>query len=259
MATNDKPETAAELAEPSNLIPADYNAPGILEDIDLGNFVDETTGFYPYWTPVTLCSQCKSTLGAAELVCRRHPQAEVLGNRFIGRLIGPDPDSPANFPRWMVYATHRMLCQRGPVDSPEIVTVEPGGMFTISDFKSLNLMKFQGMVILVQVKYKRKLPPTQDGTPRTMWDFDLKVDHASKRMLDEQRNAIAVQARGFALEQHKRALTELHERNRKVLADRMAARLSSPSSPSPSPESLPAAPIAASKTEPDAAAAAGAL
>jgi hypothetical protein len=115
-------------------------------------WVEEQTGFPPYWTP-------SSSPG------------------FVGTVIGMDPAAnEKDFDRWIIAAVGRpVVCQKGPSDDADLIKVEPGEMFTMSDYASLNLTPYIGHTILLVPRKKR---PIAGG--HSLWDWTLKVSKETK-------------------------------------------------------------------------------
>lgn len=143
----------------------------LLNDITAG-WEKEQIGFPPYWNPAE-------------------------GKKFLGRVILKDEREP-NFVRYVIEATLAPIkCQQGPADDAEEVIVKPGEYFTCSAYGALPLENFFGHQVLVTTEKKRKIPNGEDGQPRTLWVFNVKVDEPTKKALLKQRESerLALQAK----------------------------------------------------------------
>jgi hypothetical protein len=116
------------------------------------DWVEEQTGFPPYWTP-------SSSPG------------------FVGTVIGLDPAAnEKDFNRWIIAAVGApVVCQKGPADDAALIEVAPGEMFTMSDYAALNLTPYIGQTILLVPRQKRSL-----GGGKDLWDWTLKVSKETK-------------------------------------------------------------------------------
>jgi hypothetical protein len=118
----------------------------------------EQTGFPPYWRP-------DGSPG------------------FIGRVIGKQyqEEDEESFARWIISPTYApVVCFRGPGEDAEQVVVQPGECFTMSEYSSIDMKRFQGTEISLCPKNKRKL---NNGTGHTLWDWDLRVSPESKALM----------------------------------------------------------------------------
>jgi hypothetical protein len=122
------------------------------------NWLVEQTGFPPYWRP-------DGSPG------------------FIGRVIGKQyqEEEDESFTRWIVSPSYSaVLCYRGPTEEAETVVVQPGEMFTMSEYSSINLARYQGCEIMLRPKNKRKL---NNGTGHSLWDWDLRVSPETRELM----------------------------------------------------------------------------
>lgn len=113
-------------------------------------WVDEQTGFPPYWTPVE-------------------------GASFRGTVMARDDRDP-KFNRYVISSSTPLECAQGPAEDAEPVHVLPGDMFSLSTYAALPLDDYMGFEVFVTAVNKRKI----QGGSQDLWIFKLKVSPDTK-------------------------------------------------------------------------------
>lgn len=180
---------AAEARDVGNTI--GMNDPALAEIIPK-RFVKTQIGFPPYW-------RCE------------------VGKAFRGIVLLRDERVP-NFVRYHIQTSTRLDCQIGPVDNGEVVTVQPGEIFTLSAYAALPLERLFGFEVAVLVKGSRKLPGNDDsgGMPRDLFEFEVFVDPEDEKRLISQRK------------EDQQYLRDAHAKARKLALDNMIQMMMSP-------------------------------
>lgn len=161
MAKNDKKNHEKHTAAEPDLMP---NIPGV----DLSGMEDEQVGLPPYWGP----SEEAMNQGVAQ--------------GFYAKVAAFDDKDP-EFHRYVMQSMQpELLCHRGPADGAEEMMVKKGEFFSISDYNGLPLGQYMGLgPIFVYVK--DKVATATAG--RSVWVWGVKVDKATKAVLNERRQA----------------------------------------------------------------------
>ena len=134
----------------------------------------EQIGFPPYWNPTMKEDDKGKTIPGT-------------GNSFLGMPIQRDSRNP-DFERYVIEASRDIMCKKGPAEDAEEILVRKGEFFTCSVYAALPLEEYFGYEVFVQPARKRKLAPTPEiNQKRDLWDFDLKVSPATKKLLKERR------------------------------------------------------------------------
>jgi len=123
------------------------------------DWVEEPTGFPPYWTPEEHAANFRAV-------------PIMLDLRDI------------EFPRYVLRATTPVVCSKGPSDNQEEITVAPGELFTCSAYASLRLDQYLGHEVMVFSTEKRSL---KGG--KSLWQFRVFVAPQTRRLLDAERQA----------------------------------------------------------------------
>jgi len=92
-----------------------------------------------------------------------------------------------------------LMCATGPVASAEPVEVEPGGVFSISDYKGIPFELLQGLKAKSLCNELRAMPPIADGKggfkPRSpMFIFKTVLDSEDVKVFNERKKAQMDQA-----------------------------------------------------------------
>lgn len=83
-----------------------------------------------------------------------------------------------------------IVCQTGPVDDAEVVEVQPGELYSISDYKGIPFDDLMGLEVLAICKERRKMAPLPDGQTRApMFIFDFKLSAADKLVFEDRKKA----------------------------------------------------------------------
>jgi hypothetical protein len=109
------------------------------------------------------------------------------GKQFAARVIDLDNADPA-FPRYVLEALAPVECQSGKRDEAEDVHVKTGEFFTCSTYAGLPLFRYIGCRVLVECTGTRKVNQPQD-----MWVFRMVMHPDDKKMVMEDRKALAHQ------------------------------------------------------------------
>jgi hypothetical protein len=130
------------------------------EQEDLSVYEEErTTAFPPYWKP-------------------------LLGRGFVARVVDFDGRNP-EFLRYVLEAAKPVECQMGKADDENLVTVQPGELFTTSVYRALPLHEYMGLqdpIIVVcvgTIEVKNR--------PNEMWKFSIRTSPRNHAMLEERR------------------------------------------------------------------------
>jgi hypothetical protein len=80
-------------------------------------------------------------------------------------------------------------CQEGPTEDGVIITVPPGGIFTISDYKGIPFDTYMGFEIIVMCRAEDKLKGNEqsNGVPRDFFRFAMKVSSKVEALVLSQR------------------------------------------------------------------------
>ena len=174
---------------------------------DTQSVVDTQVGLPPYWKPMP------DGTGSA------------VGRWFCGVPMSLDNQDP-NFPRWVIQATQPLTCYRGPKADMEEVQVQPGDLFTISEYAGLNLREYFGMKIGVVIVSDTPLSPTPDGEPRNFYRWQVRLDKNEAKELQEFRKETAKMLREearmasiLAMQQRRK---QIEEQRAKLLSARTA-------------------------------------
>jgi hypothetical protein len=136
-----------------------FGLPTDLED-DISDFSSEQISFPPYWKP-------------------------EIGKKFLALAVSLDERDP-EFLRYLLQATHDIMCSKGGRDDKEDILVKRDEFFTMSVYAGLPLSNYIGLKCLVEVT------GTKDtGKPNDMFVFDLKLSKADKAMLSADRRTRA--------------------------------------------------------------------
>lgn len=114
------------------------------------------------------------------------------GKWFYAMIVACD-DRDKNFVRYVAQAEMPLECAKGAKKGKsanyEKIVVQKGEFFTLSAYAGLPLDRYIGIRVLVKTKGQRDV-----GQPQPMWDFSLKVSPEDKKILLEERKAIASRA-----------------------------------------------------------------
>lgn len=122
------------------------------------DWVEEATGFPPYWTPEENNAQFRAVPLMIDL-------------------------RDMEFPRYILRATIPVSCSKGPQDNQEEITVQPGDLFTCSTYASLKLEQYFGHEVMVFSTEKRSL---KGG--KSLWQFRVFVSPQTRKLLDAERS-----------------------------------------------------------------------
>src|ERR1051325_10393128 len=128
-------------------------------DTPPAGWVDEQTGFPPYWSPVE-------------------------GASFRGTVMARDNRDP-DFHRYVIRSSTAIECAQGPADEAEPVQVAPGELFSLSTYAALPLDDYMGFEVFVTAKNKRKI----QGGKQDLWVFKLMVSPDTKAKVLALRQA----------------------------------------------------------------------
>jgi hypothetical protein len=149
-----------------------------IEEFDVSMFeaaqewVEQQTGFPPYWNPVV-------------------DEDSGKGNGFKAKVMARDERDP-EFIRYVLQATMGLRCQNGPADDAEEVLVKPGEYFTCGDYAALPLSDYFGEEVVVLTIRKRKLAANEKNPQkRDLWNFKILVSPETALRLEERREAQA--------------------------------------------------------------------
>lgn len=162
---NDSSQTDPSVTGDSTAASAENSAPSNGGAVPQG-WVEEPTGFPPYWTP--------DDKGAW---FRGIPLMKDEGYRE------GDDENPSDFARYVVRATHEIDCYKGKSDAAEGVIVKPGEFFTVSAYASMRLERYYGHEVLIKAVEKVRL-----DQKRTMWKFQVFVAADTRQLLDKERS-----------------------------------------------------------------------
>jgi len=155
-------KTGSAADDTTNLDPSEF------EPKESNDEVDQVVSFPPYWKPLATAN------------------ARGDYGKIRAKLIEyDDTDEENDIQRWILEATHRTLCWKGPAENQEAVIVEPGKHFSMSAYKQLRLMKYQGYVITLTALDKIDVPKGE------MWTWKLTVDKATDALMTAKRQQIA--------------------------------------------------------------------
>lgn len=163
-----------------------------IDTLDLSNFVDESLSNPPWWAPEIRCNLCEGgegrTLGQEEFLCKKHPDATLVGNKFYGTVLTKEaPLNSNDFSRYVLQAQTEHVMQLGSKDSGELVTVNPGDFFTVSEYGGLPLDRYYGVTVIILTVGKVRFFSKTQGRHVPLWKFGLKVDAATKKLLEKDR------------------------------------------------------------------------
>ena len=131
----------------------------------IADWDEEQVGFPPYWKP------------------------EAVGRIIMGKVLARDDDGL--FPRYILQAVLPVKCQKGSAQSNTVqeVIVQPGQLFTMSQYAGLPLERFFDIIVGIRVTGERMLPPTEesDGKPRDLWEWTVLVAPQDKEKLNARR------------------------------------------------------------------------
>jgi len=118
------------------------------------------------------------------------------------------------FPRYhMKLCMPKLDCQIGPVNNGEIVTVERGGIFTISAYAALPLNGFFGFEIGVLCKSSRPLPITQEDLDedrvRKLFEFKVLLTPKDELLLKSEKD------------EDMKTMRDMHKRMRQAAMENM--------------------------------------
>lgn len=127
----------------------------------------------------TIAGWAKASVGFAPYL-----KLNGVGDCFFGKLAAVDNSNP-EFPRYIIEALEAPIeCQRGPVASPEQVTVEPGDFFTVSKYAGLPIERFLDIPAFYKIKSTRVVPGNENHKMATeMFEWDVMVSGESKKLL----------------------------------------------------------------------------
>lgn len=163
-------KTANKNEKPAEMV----NIDGIPKTFDFTTWVDEATGFSPYWNPAE-------------------------NKYFVGRLVSKDVQDP-DFVRYLVQAGEDLECAQGPAATAEKVTVRKGEFFTISVYFSLqdifDIYLESGIRPWMKVTAGKKLPTKKPG--RFVFKWRIQVSPADKARTDEAKVQMMREAKATA-------------------------------------------------------------
>jgi hypothetical protein len=175
-----KKKLEAQMEEAAQLEAAEASFNEMFESEDWVE--DSQSGLPPYW---------KAAMNGQSAV----------GQFFRGIPMMIDNKDP-NFIRYVMQATIPLTCYRGPVDSAEAVSVQPGELFTISSYAGLDMVRYLGFEIAAIIVEDTQLAPTAEIAVRNFYRWKIRVPRETMKQLQEMRveetKLLRIEAQNFA-------------------------------------------------------------